>query len=72
MPISEADIIKVTADADKALSQHELQCERRYSQITTELTKLEALMQRNTKLLWLVIAGLLTVAGKTLWLGVFA
>lgn len=64
-------LIQAKAEADKALADHELRCEKRYADIRTSLVKTEALMQRNTKLLWVVIAGLLAVAGKTVWLGFF-
>ena len=52
---------------ERRISSHELQCEQRYGEIKVEMAAMRTELQRNTRLLYVLIAGMLAVAGKTLW-----
>ena len=63
----EVDIERVRAEAAAHLSTHEIACERRYGELQTQLTKIEVLHNRNTRLLYVVLGGMLAALGKAFW-----
>ena len=67
----QADLERVRSDAIKELLRHEIECERRYGEINGRLDKQEALMGRNTWLLYVILIGMLAVAGRAFWPTVF-
>ena len=67
----EVDVQRARAEAAAALAAHELTCERRYGELTREMAKLAALHGRNTRLLYVLLGGMLAVAGRSFWPGLF-
>ena len=61
------EIERVRAEAARHLAEHEIACERRYGELQAQLTKIEALHNRNTRLLYVVLGGMLTALGKAFW-----
>ncbi len=59
------------AEAAAHLATHEIACERRYGELQTQLTKIEALHNRNTRLLYIVLGGMLAVAARAFWPALF-
>ena len=62
---------RVRAEAAAHLAAHEIACERRYGELQTQLTKIEALHNRNTRLLYVVLGGMLAVAARAFWPALF-
>ena len=67
----EVDIERVRAEAAAHLSTHEIACERRYGELHAQLTKIEALHNRNTRLLYVMLGGMLAVAARAFWPALF-
>ncbi len=65
------EIERVRAEAAAHLATHEIACERRYGELQTQLTKIEALHNRNTSLLYIVLGGMLAVATRAFWPALF-
>ncbi len=65
------EIERVRAEAAAALAKHEIACERRYGQLKTELSTIRVLHNRNTRLLYVVLGGMLAVAAKAFWPALF-
>ena len=53
------------------LKEHEIECERRYGEINSSIARFDVLQQRNTRLLYLILAGMLTVVAHSFWPVVF-
>ena len=64
-------IERVRAEAAAHLAEHEIACERRYGELQAQLTKIEALHNRNTRLLYIVLGGMLAVAARAFWPALF-
>ncbi len=60
-------IERVRAEAAAHLAEHEIACERRYGDLQAQLTKIEALHIRNTRLLYIMLGGMLAALGKAFW-----
>ena len=65
------EIERVRAEAAAHLAAHEIACERRYGELQAQLTKIEALHNRNTRLLYIVLGGMLAVAARAFWPALF-
>ena len=65
------DVERTRSEAAASLLKHEIACERRYGEIRTELGGLKKECARNTKLLWALLAGMVAVAGRSFWPGLF-
>ena len=61
------EIERVRSEAAQHLAEHEIACERRYGELQAQLTKIEALHNPNTRLLYVVLGGMLAALGKTFW-----
>ena len=61
------EIERVRAEAARHLAEHEIACERRYGELQAQLIKIVALHNRNTRLLYFVLAGMLAALGKSFW-----
>ena len=64
-------IERAWAEAAAALASHELACEKRYGEIQAELATIRALHSRNTRLLYVVLTGMLAVATRAFWPALF-
>ena len=62
---------RVRAEAARHLAEHEIACERRYGELQAQLTKIEALHNRNTRLLYILLGGMLAVATRAFWPALF-
>lgn len=69
--VSKADIERIRAEADRSLSKHEIECERRYGEVNAELVSMRVVLQHNTRLLCALLAGMLAVAAKSFWPALF-
>lgn len=58
---------RVRGETTKALLEHQIECTKRYGEITGRLDKQEALLGRNTKLLYVILGGMLMVVAKNFW-----
>ena len=67
----EVDIERVRSEAAQHLAEHQIACERLYGELQAQLTKIEALHNRNTRLLYVVLGGILAALGKTFWPALF-
>ena len=67
----EIEVERVRSEAAAHLSTHEIACERRYGELQAQLAKIEALHNRNTRLLYIVLGGMLTVAARAFWPALF-
>ena len=65
------EIERVRSEAARHLAEHEIACERRYGELQAQLTKIEALHNRNTRLLYVVLGGMLAVATRAFWPALF-
>ena len=65
------EIERVRAEAAAHLAEHEIACERRYGELQAQLTKIEALHNRNTRLLYILLGGMLAVATRAFWPALF-
>ena len=68
--MSESNLIeieRVRSEAAQHLAEHKIACERRYGELQAQLTKIEALHNRNTRLLGVILVGMLTALGKAFW-----
>ena len=61
------EIERVRSEAARHLAEHEIACERRYGELQAQLTKIEALHNRNTRLLYILLGGMLAVATRAFW-----
>ena len=66
--VTEADVERIRSEAVKSLLKHEIDCAERYGKINETLCRLEALHMRNTRLLYVVLGGMLAVAGQSFWM----
>ncbi len=74
IPVTETHLIeieRVRSEAARHLAEHEIACERRYGELQAQLTKIEALHNRNTRLLYIVLGGMLAVATRAFWPALF-
>ena len=69
--VTQAEIERVRGEAGKALSKHEISCERRYGEIQSEMSEIKITGERNYKLLWVLLGGMLAVAARSFWPGLF-
>ena len=65
------EIERVRSEAAQHLAEHEIAGERRYGEFQAQFTKIEALHNRNTRLLYVVLGGMLTVAARAFWPALF-
>ncbi len=65
------EIERVRSEAARHLAEHEIACERRYGELQAQLTKIEALHNRNTRLLYILLGGMLAVAARAFWPALF-
>ena len=63
----DVNLERLRGESVQALLKHEAECERRYGKIDGRLGRQEALMAHNTRLLYLILAGMLAVAGWAFW-----
>ena len=68
---SQASLERARAEAARELANHEIECERRYGEINSSLDKLDALQQRNTRLLYVILTGMLAVVMRSFWPAIF-
>ncbi len=69
--VTQAHLERVRAGSAQDLMKHEIACERRYGEINGSLAKVEALMNRNTRLLYVVLGGMLAVVAREFWPAIF-
>ena len=69
--VSQASLERARAEAARELAKHEIECARRYGAINSSLDKLDALQQRNTRLLYVILAGMLAVVTRSFWPALF-
>ena len=60
--MTDLEIERARHEAQKALGDHALECERRYGELRTRMAKLETMMGRNTALLKTVLGTQLALA----------
>ena len=65
--VTAAGLERVRNEAAQSLSAHELECAKQYGALNGRLEKVEALMSRNTRLLYLILGGMLTVLARSFW-----
>ncbi len=65
------EIERVRAEAARHLAEHEIACECRYRELQAQLTKIEALHIRNTRLLYVMLGSMLAVAARAFWPALF-
>ncbi len=65
------EVERVRTEAQEKLSRHEILCERRYGEIQTQLGKIEAHSERNLKLLYVLLGGMLAVTARSFWPALF-
>ena len=73
-PVNENHLIeieRVRSEAARHLAEYEIACERRYGELQAQLTKIEALHNRNTRLLYILLGGMLAVATRAFWPALF-
>ena len=68
----ELELERVRAEASNRLSAHELACERRYGELRSELVEIRAHGERNLRLLYILLGGMLAVAARSFWPGLFS
>ena len=72
--VTQADLERVRSEAGKALGKHEKECAERYgdirvdqSEIRKDLVVIKTHSERNLKLLYVLLAGMLAVAARSFW-----
>jgi len=55
----------------KALGEHVLACERRYGEQNERFARIEANTERTLRLVYILLGGMLAVATKSFWPGLF-
>ena len=69
--VTQADIERTRADAAKQLAEHIIGCERYRGETSARMATIEALLMRNTRMLYVLLAGMLAVAGRSFWPALF-
>ena len=65
--VTQADIERTRAEAAQQLAEHIIGCERYRGENNVRLARIETLLGRNTKVLYVLLTGMLAVAGKAFW-----
>ena len=65
--VTQADLERMKGESGQALAQHQIECVKQYGKLDGRVGKIEALLTRNTRLLYVILAGMLAVVARDFW-----